>query len=365
MIQRPNPYFAYVGSRTTRERNARGAGMTVYRVIPDAVDWEPVQVLSDLVNPSFLALDRSNRHLYAVHGDQTEISAFRIDPITGKLEFNNRVATGGKNPVHLAIDPTNRFIVVANHLTSTLAVLPIGAHGELGAPCDLVTLSGAIGPHRTEQPFAKPHQVVFDRSGRFIAVPDKGLDRVFVFRFDAEDGKLAAVTTATMATREAAGPRHIAFHPDNGFAYVVNELDSTVNACRFDAASGRLQPFQVLSSLPDTWVANNRAAEIETSADGRFVYVSNRGHDSIGAFAVAPASGRLNPVGWQPCCGKTPRFFALSPEGRSLIIANEESDDIWQLPVDTASGALEHGRMVARTGSPVCIVFGGRANSTG
>jgi 6-phosphogluconolactonase (cycloisomerase 2 family) len=149
MIRRRHPYFAYVGSRTTRERKARGAGITVYRVAPEGDAWATVQVVSGLVNPSFLALDRGNQCLYAVHGDETEISAFRIDRGTGRLEFINRVATGGKNPVHLAIDPTNRFIVVANHVTSTLAVLPIGAGGALGASCDLVTLSGKVGHGKT------------------------------------------------------------------------------------------------------------------------------------------------------------------------------------------------------------------------
>ena len=348
---------AYVGSRTTRERNARGAGLTVWAVAQDASKWDLVQTLPDLVNPSFLAFDVPGRHLYAVHGDGTEISAFGIHPETGQLRFVNRTATGGRNPVHLVVDPSNRYIVVANHVTSSLAVLPILGSGALGEVCDLVTLSGSVGPHRVEQPFAKPHQVVFDRSGHWLAVPDKGLDRVFVFALDIASGRLVARPDATMNTRESAGPRHIAFHPCNAWAYVINELDSTLNACRFNPVSGRIEPFQVISTLPDTCVTDSRAAEIAVSPDGRWVFASNRGHDSIGVFAIDTATGRLAPLGWQASGGRTPRFFTVGLDGPSLYVANEDSDDILELGIDPATGQLGPGRVVARTGSPVCMLL--------
>ncbi|PWC34600.1 hemagglutinin [Azospirillum sp. TSO35-2] len=362
MPQSNTPYFAYVGSRTTRERNARGDGLSVYRVDPAAADWTPVQVLRDLINPSFLCFDRQRRFLYVVHGDRSEISAFRIDPASGELNFLNQVSTGGKNPVHLCVDPTNRFVVVANHITSSLAVLAIAEDGSLGTLCDLVTLTGKIGPHRVEQPFPKPHQVQFDRADRFVVVPDKGLDRTFAFRLDAATGKLSAVEGAAAEAREGAGPRHIVFHPTNRFAYVVNELDSTVTACRFDAETGRLAPIQVLSALPDSFVGNSRAAEIAMSTNGRFVYASNRGHESIAAFAVDEATGRLTPAGWQAAEGRTPRFFALSPEDDVLFVANEDSDSIVGFRVDPRTGALAFPTTVARTGSPVCILFNPAGN---
>jgi 6-phosphogluconolactonase (cycloisomerase 2 family) len=351
------PYFAYVGSRTTRERNARGEGLSVYRVDPKAVPWTPVQVLRDLVNPSFLCFDRQRRFLYAVHGDQSEISAFRIDPASGELTFLNRESTGGKNPVHLCVDPTNRFVVVVNHVTSSLAVLPIEENGALSRMSDLVILTGKIGPHRVEQPFSKPHQAQYDPTDRFIAVPDKGLDRTFIFRLDAETGKLSAVERAVAEAREGAGPRHIAFHPSNRFAYVINELDSTVMACRFDAGTGGLAPFQVLTALPDSFVGNSRAAEIAVSATGRFVYASNRGYDSIAVFAVDGLTGRLAATGWHLTGGRTPRFFAPSPAEDLLFVANEDSDDIVGFGVDPHTGGLASVGTVARTGSPVCILF--------
>jgi 6-phosphogluconolactonase (cycloisomerase 2 family) len=347
-------FFAYVGSRTTKERNARGSGINVYRVDGRSSKWTPVQTLDPYPNPSYLALDRERRYLYCVHGDLSDISAFRIDGDSGKLTAINRATTQGKNPVHLAIDSTNRFIVVANHLSSTLVVIARGSDGSVGAIVDEVKLEGKIGPHRIEQPFAKPHQVEFDRSGQYLVVPDKGLDQVFVFRFDSSTGKLTPASAA-MQTREGAGPRHVAFQADNRFAYVVNELDSTVIACRFDAANGKLDPFQVLTTLPDTFVGNSRASEIAVSPDGRFVLVSNRGYDSIATFSI-DAGGRLSLVGCEPSGGRTPRFFAFDP-GQRVIVANEDSDEIVPFGADARSGKLLRAGDIVRTGSPVCIVF--------
>ena len=350
-------HFAYVGSRTTRERNARGVGLSVYEVDPGSVEWKLVQVLEDLVNPSFLAFDRKQEMLYSVHGDRSEISAFRIAPRTGKLTLVNQESTGGKNPVHLCIDLGNRFVVVANHITSSLAVLPLGEDGALGKLCDLVTFAGKLGPHRVEQPFPKPHQVLFDRADRFIAVPDKGLDRTFVYRLDTAQGKLLPVEGATAPAQENAGPRHIVFHPSNAFAYVINELSSTVTACRFEPETGKLTPFQVVPSLPDTCVRDSRASEIAITSDGRFVYASNRGFDSVTVYAVEPATGRLKFVGCQEVEGKTPRFIALGPAEDTLFVANEDSDEILDYAIDAESGKLELRGSAAKTGSPVCIVF--------
>ncbi|MBL8642773.1 MAG: lactonase family protein [Rhodospirillaceae bacterium] len=355
-MSQASSYFAYVGSRTTKERNARGLGINVYRVDAKTGRWTHVQLVKDLINPSFLAFDRSGGFLYSVHGDLSDISSFMRDGKTGELKPLNRQSTEGKNPVHLAVDPTNTFMVVSNHITSTLALLPLRPDGALEPVCDLVKLEGKIGPHRVEQPFAKPHQAVFDPSGRYILVPDKGLDRVFCYAIDASRKKLVqAAPPAEM--REGAGPRHIAFHPGGAFAYVINELDSTLVACRFDAATGALAPFQLVSSLPDTFTGNSRAAEIEVSPDGRFVYASNRGFDSIGVYAIDAKTGRVTPVGWQPSGGKTPRFFALDPAGNFLFAANEDSDAIVSFAIDKQRGLLKPTGETVATGSPVCIVF--------
>lgn len=354
--QRGPRTFTYVGCRTARERNARGEGLSVYHMEAATGRWTQVQVVRDLLNPSFLALDNMLRMLFTVHGDGSEVSSFRIDEGDGTLTLISQQSTGGRNPVHLAVDPSSRFLVVPNHATSSIAVLPIAADGALGAVCDLVTLEGAVGPHRVEQPFAKPHQAEFDPSGRFVIVPDKGLDRVFSFRFDPA-GRLSPAAPASVIARENAGPRHVAFHPALAFAYVVNELDSSVTAYRFDSSTGALKPIQVVPSLPDTFTGNSRAAEIAVSADGRFVYASNRGHDSIAVFAVDGGSGRLRPTQWVASGGRTPRFFALDPTRRFLFVANEDSDAINRFDIDAGTGALTPSSDIVHVGSPVCILF--------
>jgi 6-phosphogluconolactonase (cycloisomerase 2 family) len=353
-MSQPSAFLAYVGSRTTRERNARGDGINVYRVDAKTAQWTHVQLITGLANPSFLAFDRTRRFLYAVHGDLTDISGFAIEPRTGKLTHLNSVSTFGKNPVHLTVDPTNRWVIVVNHLSSTLVVLARNPDGALGGRADEAKLSGRIGPHRVEQPFSKPHQVVYDRSERFLIVPDKGVDQVFTFTLDPSTGKLTQVEVGTARARDGSGPRHITFHPTNNFAYVVNELDSTVTAHRFDQATGKLSPFQIVSTLPDTFVGDSRASEIDLSQDGRLLYVSNRGHDSVATFGIDQTTGRVTARSWTDSQGKTPRFFAMEPSGRWLFVADEDSDRI--VPFVAGSPLLPAGEPVV-TGSPVCIVF--------
>ncbi|MBM3606328.1 MAG: lactonase family protein, partial [Alphaproteobacteria bacterium] len=213
-----------------------------------------------------------------------------------------------------------------------------------------------IGPHRVEQPFPKPHQVEFDPSGRFVAVPDKGLDQVLVYEIDAAAGKLKAVGQPSQA-REGAGPRHIAFHPSGQSAYVINELDSTVTAYRFDSETGQLEPFQRLSSLPDSFTGNSRASEIAVSPDGRFVYASNRGYDSIAIFSIDPENWQLTSAGWQNSEGRTPRFFAIDPNYQRLLVANEDTDTIVPFEIDRSDGSLRKSGDAVQVGSPVCIIF--------
>jgi 6-phosphogluconolactonase (cycloisomerase 2 family) len=346
--------FAYVGSRTTRERNARGDGISVFSVDAATGALKRIQLVGDLVNPSFLALNRAGDRLYTVHGDQHEVSAFTV-AADGTLSFLNSVNCQGRNPVHLALDPTERWLVVSNHQNGQLAVIAIEPSGALGALAQLESLPGEPGPHRKEQPFSKPHFNPFDPSGQFVVVPDKGLDRIFVFRFAG--GRLVPAQQPWVETRENAGPRHVAFHPSLPFLYSVNELDSTVTSYRFDAATGALQPLQVLTMLPETFTGNSRAAEIEVSADGRFVYASNRGYDSIAVYCVDASTGLLRNVAFEPTGGRTPRFFALAPGGAHLYALNEDSDTIVTFAVNRETGRLTRTGEAVACGSPVCMVF--------
>lgn len=347
--------FAYVGTRTTRERNARGEGLSVLRIDPATGALERVQLVEGLVNPSFLALNRRGDRLYTVHGDRSEVSAFSVDAATGRLDFLDQADFSGRNPVHLALDASERFLVVSSHLTGEVVVLGVGEDGRLGAVTHREAMPGEPGPHRKEQPFAKPHFNPFTPDGQWLLVPDKGLDRVFSFRFEA--GRLVPAATPWLQVREGAGPRNLAFHPSQPWAYVVNELDSTVLACTFDARDGALRAHQVVSSLPDTFTGDSRGASIQVDAAGRTLYVSNRGHDSIAVFAIDPATGRVRLRQAVASGGRTPRFFTLGPDGRWLYALNEDSDRITRFAVDAATGELRAEGEPLACGSPVCMVF--------
>ncbi|MCO8165436.1 lactonase family protein [Pseudomonas sp. 21LCFQ010] len=351
--------YAYVGCRTTRERNARGDGINVYKVDQATGSLAHIQLVDRLTNPSFLTLSKNQNFLYCVHGDREEASAFAINQ-DGTLSLLNTVTTGGLNPVSLAIDPENRFLVVSNHSSGSLAVIAIQTDGKLGELVQCTIMEGPIGPHRIEQNNAKPHFNPFDPSGRFIIVPDKGLDRVFSFEFDSTSGTFIPASVPYVVSREGAGPRHIAFHPTLPRAYAINELDSTATTYEFDNATGGLTALQVLSSLPESFVGTSRAAEIEVDKAGLFLYASNRGYDSIALFSINKQNGLLTFVEAFPTGGRTPRFFALSPSGQFLYAANEDTDTIITFSVEPATGRLSQTGQIVETGSPVCMVFADR-----
>ncbi|WP_313621254.1 lactonase family protein [Achromobacter sp.] len=343
----------YIGSRTTRERNARGEGISVFDYAPESGSLTLKQVVGGLLNPSYLLPHPSQPVLYTVHGDSGEISALRRDTRDGTLTPWHAQACEGRNPVHLALDPAARYLIVSNHLTGAVAVLPVGDDGALSSVSQTVALAGEPGPHRKEQPFSKPHYNLVDPSGRYVAVPDKGLDRIFLYGL--EDSGISAQPAGVAATREGAGPRHAVFHPAGRWLYVVNELDNTVGA--YAVESGSLRAFQVLPTLPDTYTANSRAAGIAMDARGMHLYASNRGDDSIAVFRIAPDTGRLEAVQHARAHGKTPRFFTLSPDGRFLFVLNEDTDTLQRFRVDPADGTLAHDNYALRIGSPVCMVF--------
>jgi 6-phosphogluconolactonase len=350
------PAFMYVGS-FTGEGRGHGEGLSVFRRSGESAPWTLVQLLKDLADPSFLIIDRQGRCLYSAHGDGTEATAYRIDPATGQLTILNRQPTGGRNGVHLAIDATGRWLVVANYATGTVAVLPINQDGSLGPRSDLATLSGTPGPHRTQQESSHPHHCPFDRTGRVVVVPDKGLDKVFVYRLDAVRGTLVAGNPPDVASRAGAAPRHADFHPTQPFVYVINELDSTIAVSRFTLDAGRLEPLQVITTLPTSYTGNNSGAEIAVAPSGRFLYGSNRGHDSIAIFAIDTATGGLTPVGWESTGGRTPRFFTLDPSGALLLAANQNSDTVVIFRVNQATGRLAPADQIVKVASPTTIVF--------
>jgi len=352
------PKFAYVGCFTTEQRKARGKGVAVFRIDPATGAWTYVDACDAVPNPHYVCLDHTQRFLYSAHGDSAEICSYAIDPQTGKLTFLNKQQTGGDNSSTVMPDPSNRYVVLANG--PGVAVFPISADGLLAPRCDLVIPEGEPGPFRDEQEGPHPHQATFDLTGRFVVVPDKGLDRVLVFRFDAERGKLVPCDPPFVKARYGAIPRHIAFHPSRPYAYVVNEQDSTVNAYHWDTTHGELKPFQRVPTTPSNYVGDNMAAEIAISPSGKFLYASNRGHDSIVIYAVEPATGTIDPVGWEPVQGRKPRFFGPDPAWNHLYAANENSHTIVEFRINHDTGKLTPTGQVIETGSPTCVVFAAR-----
>jgi 6-phosphogluconolactonase len=348
------PAFAYVGCFTYKERKAHGKGISVYKVDPETATWTLVD-LYEADNPGFLALHSNQKFLYVAHGSDDVISAYSVDPRSGKLSFVNRQATGGDNSRHLAIDPTGRYVVLNNG--DGVAVYPINRDGSLAPYTDMIVPHAAPGSFREEEGGPHPHDIVFDPSGRFVVVPDKGLDKIHVYKLDAVSGKLVANDPPLVASRPGAGPRHIAFHSHQPYAYVVGEVDSNVAAYRWDSTTGELHPFQVISTTPPGYNGKNTGSEIAITDDGNFVYASNRGHDSIVIYGVDQSNGSLSTIGWESTQGKTPRFFAMDRSNTVLCAANQDSDTIVIFDVDRATGKLTPTGQVLESGTPICVVF--------
>lgn len=351
--------YAYVGCYTTAQRLAHGDGIHVYRMDRESGAWTHVQHVGKLVNPSFLVMRQDQSCLYSVHGDETYASSLSIDRESGHLTPLNRAETGGRNGVHQAIDPSGNFLLVANYSSGSVSVMPVRSNGSLADASQVVELTGEPGPHRVEQSSSHPHQIVFDPSGRFVIVPDKGLDRVFVLAFDSDTGKLAPASPGSATARAGSGPHHAIFHPRLPILWVLNEISSTVTTYHWDAARGNLRTLQIVQAVPQDYTGENTSAEIAVSAGGRFVYCSNRGHDSIAGFAADPATGLLTCVGWAPSRGITPRFIGLDPSQRFMYAANEQSDTVVAWRVDATNGRLTPTAQVVRNASPVTIAFAG------
>tara|TARA_B100000686_G_scaffold355352_1_gene473257 strand:- start:11510 stop:12679 length:1170 start_codon:yes stop_codon:yes gene_type:complete len=350
------PQYAYVGSYTSEERDAQGNGINVYRIDPDSKDWLHIQNI-DLVNPSFLASDRTNRFLYSVHADADYASAFAIDAQSGQLKLINQQTTGGTNGVHLAVDQSNGFLVVSNYASGSMAVLPIANDGSLLPLSDIFELEGSPGPNLIQQTSSHPHHNPFDHEGRFFVVPDKGFDKVFVFRVDASNGTLIPAETPSIASRPGSAPRHASFHPTLPYLYVINELDSTMAVFEYNSRTGGLNEIQLLTTLPKGFMDYNTTAEVAVHPSGRFLYGSNRGHNSIVAYSINQMTGMLSPIGWTSSGGERPRYFGIDPSGTLLYACNQDTHTIIGFAIDQNTGELSPTGMIVETGSPVTIVF--------
>ncbi|HWG85083.1 MAG TPA: lactonase family protein [Deinococcales bacterium] len=306
-------------------------------------------------NPSYLALAPDGQTAYAVNEVEAgTVTAFRLGVHGGEFTVLGTASSGGADPCHLSLDPSGRFLLVANYSGGSVAVLPVLPGGAPGEPVCVVQHEGT-GPHCERQNAPHPHGIWQDPGGRFVHVPDLGTDRVHTYRFDRETGALSPAGVNATPLQPGAGPRHLAYHPSLPVAYLANELTRAVTVLDYDPLTGALTPRAALSTLPAAFTGENTVAAVRVAADGRNVYLSNRGHDSVAVLA-ADAAGNLELVQVAASGGRTPRDITLSPDGRWLLAAHQDSGGVTALPVG-ADGTL--GQVAPRLGvvQPVCVLF--------
>jgi len=348
----------YIGGYT-KGPQGRGAGIGIYRFDPDSGAIDHLDTAGGIVNPSFLALGPGENTLYAVaeSDGQGAVVAYTRTPHTGALRELNRQPSGGGGPCHLSVDHSGRYVLVANYGSGSIAALPIGADGLLDAPVSTVQHEGSsVNPDRQEGPHA--HMIASSPDGRYVYATDLGADRIFGYTLDVSTGTLSAVPEAGSTTQPGAGPRHFAFSPDGKTVYVINELDSTLTSYGYDAGSGRLAARQTVPTLPEGFEGESTCAQVVVSPDGRFVYGSNRGHDSVAVWA-ADANGALEFQQWVSSGGQTPRNFALTPDGAWLLVANQDSDSVVVMRRNPDTGLPEEPGTTYDVRSPSCLVFAG------
>jgi 6-phosphogluconolactonase len=350
--------WVFIGTYTS------GKSEGIYRSQLDLKSGEltPPELAAKVENPSFLAVHPGGHLLYAA-GELNNfegkpggaVSAFSIDPKTGGLTLLNQQSSRGSGPCHLVVDPSGKNVLVANYGGGSVAVLPIGGDGRLQPASSFIQHEGkGTDPRRQEGPHA--HSINVDQNGKHAVVADLGLDKLLVYHFNAETGELSPNDPPSTPVAAGAGPRHFAFHPSGRFAYVINEMHSTVTAFDYDAKQGRLIRLQTLSTLPKEHQGNS-TAEIQVHPSGKFLYGSNRGHNTLAIFAVDVNTGRLTAMGHQPTGGRTPRNFGIDPSGAFVLAANQGSDSVVVFQVDQETGRLTPTGHSIDVPNPVCVKF--------
>lgn len=352
-------YRVYIGTYTG------GASEGIYLLDLDASSGalNVVGLAAEVESPSFLAIHPAKRVLYAV-GEMSKasdhpggtISAFAIDDDSGTLSLLNQESTVGKGPCHVCVAPSGKHVAAANYSSGSTVLLPILNDGRLGAASSFVQHEGSsVNPSRQEGPHA--HSVNFDKAGRILIAADLGIDKLMLYRYDPDTGELAPGEPSFASLAPGAGPRHVAIHPSGQFVYAVNELANTVTTFAYEADTGALDEVQTIGTLPDGFDGENTTAEIRVHPTGRFLYASNRGHDSIAAFSLDSDSGMLTAIGHTSTGGQTPRNFNVDPSGRCLLAANQATGNVVVFRIDPETGALTPTGKEVVVPTPVCVVF--------
>jgi len=352
-------YMVYVGTYTKTDSK----GIYAFTFDTDNGRLQPLGLVGEAVHPSFLAVHPNGRYLYAVQEAPSSqdprvglISAFSIDPQTHQLLRLGSVSSAGDGPCYLHLDRSGRFLLTANYGSGSIAVFPILADGRVGEPCSQVQHEGR-GPDPVRQRGPHAHSIRFSPDERFVLTADLGLDKLMIYRFDRKTGALTDNDPPCLQTAAGAGPRHFAFSPDSRFIYLINEMNSTLDAIEWNRKNGRTAVMQTVSTVPQAFAEDNSTAEVCQHPNGRFVYGSNRGHNSIVVFRRDRRSGTLTLVEHRSTRGTTPRHFAIDPSGKWLIAANQNSDSIVVFRIDPKSGRLTEANQPLSISMPVCISF--------
>jgi 6-phosphogluconolactonase (cycloisomerase 2 family) len=382
--QPAGPLVAYVGTFSSPLTNmpptqvdlppGNGRGIHLFRVDRGTGALSAVGVHALGTSPSCVIANAAGTRLYSANetdraGDAKEgtVTAFAVNRTDGALTPLNTVRSGGAGPTYISLHPSGKWLLVANYFGGSVAVLPVGPDGRLGPPADVKNDAGPIGPtkaaHAPPGSFAisghdrtHAHMIQADAAGRFVLHADLGLDRIFVWKFDAEKGTLTANDPPAAALPPGDGPRHFNFHPNGRWLFSIQEEGSTVVRFDYDAATGRLTARQTISTLPPGYAGSNFCSEILVSADGKFVYAGNRLHDSIGIFGVG-SDGTLTYVGEEWTRGDYPRSFAFDPTGTFLYCCNQRADNVTVFRVDRATGRLAFTGQYAAVGNPSVVAF--------
>lgn len=348
--------FVYIGTYT----GDRSEGIYLYSMNLSSGVLKHAATVSGVTNPSFLDIEPNCRYLYSVSevGEfagkpSGAVSAFAVDLQTGELTPLNQQPSYGTGPCYLSVDQTGKWVLVANYGSGSAAILPIQDDGCLGEATDVVQHQGSNVDPRRGGPRA--HSITLDPANRYAFVADLGLDKIMIYRLDLVQGKLIPNDEPWAPVKPGAGPRHFAFHPNSKYAYVINELDNTVTAFAYDSPRGTLKEIQVVSTLPGDFTGTSYCADIHIVPSGKFLYGSNRGHDSIAVFAIDERTGKLTCVGHEPTQGKTPRNFAIDPTGAFLLAANQGTDNIVVFRIDQQTGKLAPTGHMVEVPMPVCV----------
>ena len=346
----------YVGTYTS----GKSEGIYRYKVLPESGKLNRSNSFKS-VNPSFLTFDESMTYLYAVNevGDyggkaSGAVSAFAIDRSTGSLTLLNQEATLGADPCYVTVDSKRKNLLVANYTGGSVTVLPIRPDGSLGAATDVKQHEGSGPKEQQKGPHA--HCIILDRAEKYALVADLGADKIFIYRYDAARGKLTPNKQAFVQLQPGAGPRHLTFHPTEKYLYAISELDSTLTSFKYDDDDGELKHIETVSTLPSDFRGTSYCADVHIHPSGKFLYGSNRGHNSIVVFQVDRGNGKLKLVEHVWTQGDWPRNFVIDLYGRSLFVANQRSDNVVTFSIDRETGRLQP-RFFEEIPSPVCLKF--------